>query len=278
MEITNKLYVVATPIGNLEDITLRALSVLRAVDVVLCEDTRHTGLLLSHYKIKKKLLSYHKYNEKQRVEEILTRIDVGQSVALVSDAGMPGISDPGMVVIHEAILQGIEVEVLPGASASLTALIKSGFDTSQFLFLGFMPKEKKERENFWKEMESATRTIILYESIHRVKQLVEEMTTRIPDRSIALVRELTKLHEEAIRGTAIDVWEQIRDRTLKGECIVVVEKREEVEQLLDIPALLQERIRQGMTKSQAVKDVSQTYGISKNEVYKISLEIEWKNF
>lgn len=270
-----RLYIVPTPIGNLEDISLRALRVLNEVDRIACEDTRVTSKLLKHYEIEKTLFSYHKYNEQERSQEIILSLYKGEEIALVSDAGSPGINDPGSILIQKAIEENLPVEVLPGATAATTALIVSGLDSSAFTYLGFIPKKQKEKEDFLKALENREETVILYESVHRVLKTLGQMKEIYPERKIAVCRELTKLHEEVTRGSLEEVYELLSSKeSLKGEFVFVLEGHvsekkwsltEELEKYRDL----------GFSKKDAVKKVSKDTGIKRNEVYERSLEIPW---
>jgi len=216
------LYVVSTPIGNLGDITHRALEVLTKADVVACEDTRHTGLLLTHFGIKNRLVSYNEYNKLRRTPEIINLLSEGKTVALVSDAGTPGISDPGYYLIREAIAQGFRIFPIPGASALLAALVVSGLPSDRFAFEGFLPKRAGRRQKRLKALTHEPRTMIFCESALRVKKLLEEMRNLWGERKAALCRELTKKFEEVIRGTFSEILEAVGNRELKGEVVVVV--------------------------------------------------------
>lgn len=216
-----KLYVVATPIGNLSDITLRALEVLRSVDVIACEDTRQTIKLLNHFEIKKELISYHAHSGLAKIEKLLELLKEGKEVALVSDAGTPGVSDPGEPLVRAAISAGVEVIPIPGASAAITALSASGLSTDEFVFIGFLP-HKKGRQTKLKEIASEKRTIIIYESPYRIKKILNELLEFAGDRKVAVFRELTKKFEEAYRGKISEVKDKIKE---KGEFVVVVERK-----------------------------------------------------
>lgn len=217
------LYLVATPIGNLEDITLRALRTLRTCDVIAAEDTRRTGLLLRHFGIQRPLLSYFRFNESRRSEEILERLARGQTVALVTDAGSPGISDPGERVVRAAREAGFRVEAVPGPCALVAALTASGLPTEEFHFVGFLPHKSGQRRRRLTALASCPGTWVLYESPHRIGRLLEELAELYPDRQIVLARELTKKFEEFVRGTAPSLIEQAARRPWKGEIVVLVE-------------------------------------------------------
>lgn len=216
------LYLVATPIGNLEDITLRALRVLRECDVVAAEDTRRTGQLLRHFGITKPLVSYFQFNEARRSEEIIERLGRGEKVALVTDAGTPGISDPGERVVRAAIQAGRRVESVPGACALVAALTASGLPTDEFHFVGFLPHKSGQRRNELTRLSQLTGTLVLYESPYRVGKLLPELNEVMPGRTIVLARELTKRFEEYLRGTPAELIEATKCRSLKGEFVVMV--------------------------------------------------------
>lgn len=218
----SQLYIVPTPIGNLEDITLRALRILKEVDVILAEDTRNTGFLLKHYAISKPLHSHHAHNEHKTVEQLAQRILDGTSVALVSDAGTPGISDPGFLLVRECIRMGVKVECLPGATAFVPALVQSGLPCDQFLFAGFLP-QKKGRKTRLEYLAQHDKTIVLYESPYRlVKALAEIAEYFGAERQVAVCRELTKLHEETFRGSAKEAHDHFAAKTVKGEIVIII--------------------------------------------------------
>jgi 16S rRNA (cytidine1402-2'-O)-methyltransferase len=217
-----KLYIVPTPIGNLEDITLRALRVLRGVDLVLAEDTRVTSKLLHHYEIKKPLHAHHQHNEHRTVELVAARIAAGQTVALVSDAGTPGISDPGFLLVRACIRAGIAVECLPGPTAFVPALVQSGLPCDTFVYAGFLP-QKKGRLTKLKELAQETRTLVLYESPYRLVRLLEELCAHFGnERQVCVCRELSKMFEETFRGTAQEALAHFTSKTVKGEIVLVV--------------------------------------------------------
>ncbi len=216
-----RLYIVSTPIGNLEDITLRALRILKEADLVCAEDTRVTGRLLAHYQIKNTLLSYHSYNEAARIPQILNHLNEGRRIALVSDAGTPGISDPAHKLVKAAISAGIPVEPLPGPTASIAALVASGLPTDRFVFEGFLPR-KKGRQTRLKFLSEEPGTIILYESAPRIQKTIEDIVKNFGNRYIVISRELTKKFEEFIRGDAGEVLQTLKTRSLKGEIVLLI--------------------------------------------------------
>lgn len=228
------LYIVPTPVGNLEDITLRALRILREVELVLCEDTRQTRKLLDHYQISNQLQAYHKFNERRSCELIIHQLATGMDIALVSDGGTPCISDPGYILIEACMESGIQVQCLPGATAFVPALVASGFDTSSFVFEGFLP-HKKGRETLFKKFALEERTIILYESPYRVIKTLEQIQQFIGEqRLISITREISKMYEETVRGTAPELLEHFKKKEPRGEFVIIlgptsVKQREEEE-------------------------------------------------
>ncbi len=221
-ELSAGIYLVATPIGNLEDISDRQRRVLETCDLVACEDTRRTGLLLSRLSIKKPLASYHEHNERARAEELAERAAAGGRIAVVSDAGLPGISDPAYRVVRAAVERGVPVIPIPGPSSVTAALVASGLPTDRFVFEGFLPQKGERRLRRLEELLEEERTAVLFESPHRVLRLIAEIAERAPARPVVLARELTKLHEEFIRGTAAELAEKTKDRKIKGECVLMI--------------------------------------------------------
>jgi 16S rRNA (cytidine1402-2'-O)-methyltransferase len=222
--LNGKLYIVATPIGNLKDITIRALEILKSVDIVACENTRHSFLLFSHYQIKKKLLSYNERNKKRRATQIIQLLKNGKDIALISDAGTPGISDPGFYLIREAIKNKIIVIAIPGPSAILTSLIVSGFPTDRFVFEGFLPRQKGRRRKRLKELKSEARTIIIFESPYRIINTLADVLEILGDRKICITRELTKIHEEVMRDFVSNILNILTKREkIKGEITLVIQ-------------------------------------------------------
>jgi len=221
-----KLIVVATPIGNLDDLSARAQAAFAQADLIACEDTRHTGRLLAHLGIKKPLVSLHEHNERQRLPRLLADLEEGKVIAVASDAGTPLLSDPGFLLVREAAERGIRIEPIPGPSALLTALVASGLPPYPFTFAGFPPPKSGKRRTFYKEWAGLGHTLILFESPHRLLASLEDALTELGDRRVAVARELTKLHEEILRGTLSEVLETLRGRpSLKGEFVVVVDTR-----------------------------------------------------
>ena len=275
--MAGKLYLVATPIGNLEDITLRALKVLKEVDLIAAEDTRHTLGLLNHFEISKPLISYYKETEKIKSPILIEKLLNGLNIALVSDAGTPGISDPGEEIVKEAIKAQIEVVPIPGACAFVNALIASGMNTKEFSFVGFLSSNKKEKKDKLEELKYETKTLIFYEAPHKLKNTLEMMLEVFGDRNIVLARELTKLHEEFIRGKISTVLEQIVD--IKGEFVILVEGNsisKQQKQILDLNSLsLEEHYKyyekDGLDKKDIIKKIAKDRNVSKNEIYQYFL-------
>jgi 16S rRNA (cytidine1402-2'-O)-methyltransferase len=267
------LYLVATPIGNLEDITFRALRVLREAGVIACEDTRHTAKLLQHYGIEKPTVSYHEHNEAARAEELVATLEHGVDVAQVSDAGMPGISDPGYRVVRLAIEHGISVVPVPGPAAAITALAASGLPTDSFQFLGFLPARSGERRSLLESLRDEQLTTIAYEAPHRIAEAMKDLVAILgAERPVALARELTKVHEEFIRGSAAEVLARLEQREVKGEITLLIGKAAEgarQAQKKDLFSRLQEIMReQQLDESAALKILAKEQGVSKSEAYR----------
>jgi 16S rRNA (cytidine1402-2'-O)-methyltransferase len=270
-----KLYMVATPIGNLEDMTYRAIRTLREVDLIAAEDTRQTRKLLTHYDIQARLVSYHEHNKQSSGPELIRMISEGQSIALVSDAGMPAISDPGEDLARLAIAQGIPVVPIPGASATLSALVMSGLPTSSFQFVGFLPREKKKLKLALKELQGITATVIVYESPHRLVATLEAMLEIWGNRRIALIRELTKKYEEAARGTVEELIVYLADHPPKGEYVLIVEGdtgmiQTEVEvwwKGLSVAEHVRQYEERQMSRKEAMKLTASDRGVSRRDIY-----------
>ena len=268
--MSGKLYLVATPIGNLEDMTIRAIRILKEVDLIAAEDTRNTLKLLNHFEIKKPLVSYHRHNEEIKVESLIEKLKNGENIAVVSDAGTPGISDPGEVIVKEAIKNNIEVIPIPGACAAINALIASGLDTKEFVFMGFLPINKKLRKEKLKEIENETKTIIIYEAPHKLKNTLEDLKDILQNRKVVLAREITKIHEEFIRGYIDEIISKAEN--LKGEMIILIEGAEFKEKEIEVNKLsLDEHFEfyknQGLDKKEIIKKIAKDRGVSKNEIY-----------
>lgn len=277
-----KLYLVPTPIGNLKDITLRALEVLENVDEIAAEDTRISLKLLNHFNIKKSLFSYHKHNEQGKSLDIINKLKSGLNIALITDAGTPGISDPGSVIVEKCIEEEIEFEVLPGATAITTALVYSGLDTTKFLFRGFLPRENKERNPIIEEIKNVRDTLIFYEAPHRLLSTLDYLKDNLGNRRIAICRELTKLHEEIYRGRISEALDFFVDNRPRGEFVLVIEGKSDEDIKAEKEALwsdltirehLLKVIEEGVDKKEAIKLVAKERGIAKKEVYKHSMDI-----
>ena len=267
------LYIVATPIGNLEDITLRAINVLKNVDCIAVEDTRHTLKLLNHLEISKPLISYHRHNEETRSDLLIEKLQSGEDIALVSDAGTPGICDPGEEVIQKCIENNIKIIPIPGACAMINALICSGLDTKEFTFLGFLPLNKNLRKDKLKKIEFAKETVIIYEAPHKLKQTLKDLENILENRKITVAREITKIHEEFVRGTASELLDIFQD--VKGEFVLIIEKsnKELVEDMQNLNDLtLEEHYKyyekKGFEKKEIIKKIAKDRNVNKNEIYK----------
>lgn len=264
---------VATPIGNLEDITYRAVRILREAGLIACEDTRHTAKLLQHYAIEKPTLSYHEHNEAARAEELVSRLEQGLDVAQVSDAGMPGISDPGYRVIRLAIERGIRVVPVPGPAALIAALAASGLPTDSFQFLGFLPARSGERRSLLEIVRTAQLTTIVYEAPHRISETMQDLVAILgAERQVVLARELTKVHEEFIRGSASEVLEALQQREIRGEITLLIGKSEQSTKQMQkksVAARVEEIMReQQLDENAALKVLAKEQGISKSEAYR----------
>jgi 16S rRNA (cytidine1402-2'-O)-methyltransferase len=268
-----RLYLVATPIGNLEDITYRAVRVLGEVDLIACEDTRQTGKLLHHYAIAKPTISYHEHNEAERAAELAARMSAGATVALVSDAGMPLVSDPGYRLVRAAIEAGIPVEPIPGPSAALAALAASGLPTDTFHFAGFLPPKSGQRERALQALKEQPATLIFYEAPHRVLEALEAIARVLGPRPVVAARELTKIHEEFLRGTAVEVHAQLAARaSIKGEFTLLVGKAVAPEpDDTSVGDAVDALVRAGVARMDAIKQIARRRGLSKREVYEQAL-------
>jgi len=277
-----KLYLVPTPIGNLKDITLRALEVLESVDLIAAEDTRQSLKLLNHFNIKKPLFSYHQHNEQGKSLDIIKKIKEGQSIAIITDAGTPGISDPGSVVVVKCIEENIDFEVLPGATAITTALVYSGIDTTKFLFRGFLPRENKNRNEVLDEIKNYRETIIFYEAPHRLNSTLEYLKDKLGNRRIAICRELTKMHEQIYRGSIEEAMNYFEENRPRGEFVLVIEGKTDEEIKIEKESLwvdlsieehLIKLINEGIDKKEAIKMVAKERGLPKKDVYKYSTNL-----
>jgi len=271
------LYIVSTPIGNLEDITIRAIKVLSEVDIVACEDTRHTLKLLNHLNIKKPLISYHDNNRTMRTGQLIEKLLAGNSIALVSDAGTPLISDPGEELVSAAAENGIKITVIPGCTASVAALVLSGLSTGRFAFEGFLPQRRSERIRYLENIKYEERTLIFYEGPHRLKAMLNDVLEVFGDRKCAVVRELTKIHEEVVRGSLSQILSHFESNEPRGEFVIVMEgsknkaPSEEKQNLaeLSVEEHVNYYIKQGQSRMQAMKSAARDRGMSKREIYDI---------
>lgn len=281
--MAGKLYLCATPIGNLEDITFRVLNTLKEVDLIAAEDTRHSIKLLNHFDIKTPMTSYHEFNKIEKAAYLVEKLQEGVNIALVTDAGTPGISDPGEELVRQAYEAGIEVTSLPGPAACITALTLSGLSTRRFAFEAFLPADKKEKQRILKELSNETRTIILYEAPHRLLRTVEELLAALGNRRATLLRELTKKHETAFLTTLEGILEYYEKEEPRGECVLVIEGKsyeeileEEKEQWseMTLSEHMEHYISKGMDKKEAMKAVAKDLGVSKRDIYQRLLEEE----
>jgi 16S rRNA (cytidine1402-2'-O)-methyltransferase len=272
--MTGTLYVVATPIGNLEDITYRAVRILRESAAIACEDTRQTRKLLDHYGISTPLISYHEHNEASRAAELVARLENGETIALVSDAGTPLISDPGYRVVRAAVEQGIVVVSIPGASAILTALAASGLPTDAFRFAGFLPAKQGQRRRLLDELKHEQATLVFYEAPHRITESLDDIQQVLGSRQVVVARELTKLHEEILRGTAADLKATLESRpAIKGEMTVLIGKGDApADTSTSIPEAVAALENAGIPRMDAIKQVAKERGLAKRDIYNELLE------
>ena len=270
------LYIVPTPIGNLDDITLRALRVLKEVELIAAEDTRHTQHLLSHFGIKTALTSYHEHNERGKARTLVERLKGGARIALVSDAGTPAVSDPGYRIVVETIRAGIQVIPLPGAAALTTALCASGLPTDRFLFEGFLPAKSQERKGKLQSLSAETATLVFYEAPHRLLDTLGDLLKILGDREIAVARELTKVHEEFVRGKLSEVIGALADRDIKGEIVLIVQGATGEAQVseADLQAVIRQLVGDGMGVKEIAELLGERYGLAKKEVYRLALDLK----
>ncbi|MDD2628278.1 MAG: 16S rRNA (cytidine(1402)-2'-O)-methyltransferase [Clostridia bacterium] len=266
------LYIVGTPIGNLRDITIRALDTLKEVDVILAEDTRQTLKLLNHYEISKKLISYHKFNETNRINQIVEMLEEGKDLALVSDAGMPILSDPGQPLVMELIKQKISIEVVPGPTALTSAIVYSNIPTETFVFEGFLEVGSKKRKERLEKIKLEKRTMIFYEAPHKLKATLKDLEKVVGDRKVCLVREITKIYEEKKYTTVKKLLEEVEEKGIKGEIVFILEGNNEIVNIVNgsnktNKEEVNDYIKQGFSKNDAIKKVARERGLSKNEVY-----------
>jgi 16S rRNA (cytidine1402-2'-O)-methyltransferase len=268
------LYVIATPIGNLEDITLRALRVLGEVDLIACEDTRHTRKLLTHYQLSTPTVSYHEHNERERTVELIERLKSGASIALVTDAGTPLVSDPGFRLVQEAIAQGLQVVPVPGPTALVAALSAAGLATDEFYFAGFLPSKPTQRRARLAAIAGIAATLVFYEAPHRIKATLADMRAALGNRQCAVARELTKLHEEFLRGTLDDVMQRLSESDVRGELVILIGPLIEGAAVVEEPArTIAEEVAalmrdQGLDQKTALKRVARARGLSKSDAYR----------
>ena len=267
-----KLYIVATPIGNLEDITLRAINTLKNVDIIIAEDTRHSLKLLNHLEISKPLISYHRHNEEEKTESILNKIEEGNNIALISDAGTPVISDPGEIIVKRALERNIEVVPIPGACAIITALMGAGVNTRKFTFYGFLSINKKIREKELEEIKNNKNTIILYEAPHKLINTLNDLENYIGKRKVVLARELTKIHEEFIRGSIGEVKDKINSP--KGEYVIIIDENTEINEQeenklnsLSLEEHYNYYEKLGLNKKEIIKKIAKDRNVNRNEIY-----------
>ncbi len=272
------LYLVATPIGNLQDITFRAVEILKTVDLIACEDTRHTRKLLTHFGIKNKLVSYHEHNEFERAEEFAAQLEQGKSIAVVSDAGTPGIADPSFRLIQKAHEIGAKINPIPGAVAFVNAVIVSGLPTDSVFFGGFLPSKNSERRNRLTEIRSIPATLCFYETPHRIAKSLTDCFEILGNRNAAVVRELTKMHEEIIRGNLSELRDRFSGKQVKGEIVLIIEREQisnlkyEISDSKNLAERVSEIETQGIDRKTALKKAAKEFGLSKSEAYKILLK------
>jgi 16S rRNA (cytidine1402-2'-O)-methyltransferase len=269
--VTARLYIVSTPIGNLEDITYRAVRILREVDLIACEDTRTTRRLLDRYDISTRTISYHEHNELERAEELAASLESGQSIALVSDAGTPLLSDPGYRIVRAAVAKGVTVEAIPGPSALLTALVASGLPTDQFHFAGFFPAKESQRVRILESLRDEPATLIFYEAPHRILETLADIEAVLRDREIAVARELTKIHEELLRGTAASIRNTLAARdSIRGEFVVLIAKAmKPADDETPINEAVESLVLAGVSRMDALKTVARERGLSKRDIYRL---------
>lgn len=274
--MAGNLYLVATPIGNLQDITLRALETLRTVDLIACEDTRHTRKLLNHFRIANRTVSFHEHNENERTEEFIDRMMAGESIAVVSDAGTPGICDPGFKLVRRAIEAGITVVPIPGAVAFVNAVIASGFATDSIFFGGFLPSKKGERQKRLDEIRDIPALLVLYEAPHRLAKSLADCLEILGDRQAVVARELTKLHEEIAHGTLAELVTRYSTESVRGEIVLVIEQVPHEAFIKENASkkVLKDRIhaltKEGLDRKAALKQAAKEYGLSKSEAYRLT--------
>lgn len=277
------LYIVGTPIGNLGDITIRAIETLKSVDVILAEDTRQTLKLLNHFNIQKHLVSYHRHNEDEKIKNVVDFLDSGKDLALVSDAGMPVISDPGQNLIKYLVANNYNIVTIPGVTAVITAIVKSGLDSTRFTFEGFLSINKKQRKQRLESLKNEERTMVFYEAPHKLLATLKDMYEVFGKRNICIARELTKLHEEYIHTTFEEAISKIEQFGIKGEIVLLIEGKDlsvleqeikEKQNKIDSVSLVKEYMSKGISKKEAIKQVAKQKGVTKNEVYQECIDIK----
>lgn len=277
------LYIVGTPIGNLGDITIRAIETLKSVDVILAEDTRQTLKLLNHFNIQKHLVSYHRHNEDEKIKNVVDFLDSGKDLALVSDAGMPVISDPGQNLIKYLVANNYNIVTIPGVTAVITAIVKSGLDSTRFTFEGFLSINKKQRKLRLESLKNEERTMVFYEAPHKLLATLKDMYEVFGKRNICIARELTKLHEEYIHTTFEEAISKIEQFGIKGEIVLLIEGKDlsvleqeikEKQNQIDSVSLVKEYMSKGISKKEAIKQVAKQKGVTKNEVYQECIDIK----
>ena len=273
------LYIVATPIGNLEDITLRALRVLKEVDVIAAEDTRHTQILLNHHGIRTPLTSYHEHNERTKAQELVTRLEHGKDIALVSDAGTPAISDPGFRLVVEAIRAAIRIIPVPGASALTAVLSASGLPTDRFIFEGFLPAKKKQRRERLHTLRDETRTLIFYEAPHRLRDTLDDVHELLGNRETVLAREVSKVHEEFLRGTISEIIHMLASHDIRGEVTLIISGSTGESRMNEdlLKAEIRELKGQGLRHKEIAEVLGEKFGYAKKEIYRLALGLGGKS-
>jgi len=271
------LYLVPTPIGNLGDMTYRGVETLKTVDLIAAEDTRTSQILLNHYAIKNKTISYHKFNESKQTKALIELLTAGKNIAVITDAGTPAISDPASIIVKAAIQQGIRVCCLPGASACITALAASGLDTESFVFVGFLPSKQKDRKELLAALKNSSHTLVLYESTHKLTKTLPELSNVLGDRICVIAKELSKIHETYYRGSLSEIL-QLPEFNLKGEFVILIEGRKEVyitdDELID---MIKKALEQKTPLRKLAEQISTITGINKNRIYEMALTIKEKS-
>lgn len=268
-----QIYFIPTPIGNLEDMTIRAINTLKEVDIIACEDTRESKKLLDHYDINKPLISYHKFNEVSKSIEIIENVNAGKTYGIITDQGMPGISDPGHILIKKCIEENISYTILPGASSIITALVGSGLDNDQFSYYGFIPKKNSDKNKLYKELENESKTAILFDTPHNLENTLNDLKKYFADRKLCIARELTKKFEEYILVDIADI--KIEDVTLKGEFVLILSGKvqSEIDDISAYEEHIKKQIAEGLRTKDIVKNIKEISSFSKNEIYEYVLSL-----